>query len=65
MKITVNGTEMALAEEVVIAKLLERMEIQGRFAVEVNETIVPRSRFSSHVLRDNDRIEIVRAVGGG
>jgi sulfur carrier protein len=65
MKVTVNGTEMPLPGDFVIAQLLERMGVTGRFAVEINETIAPRSQFATHPLQDGDRIEIVRAVGGG
>ena len=34
-------------------------------AVEVNRTLVPRSRHESHQLQDGDRVEVVTLVGGG
>lgn len=36
-----------------------------RLAVEINEDIVPRSQHPKFVLNDGDRIEVVRAIGGG
>jgi sulfur carrier protein len=34
-------------------------------AIAVNETVVSRSRWQEHELRDGDHVEIVRAVQGG
>jgi sulfur carrier protein len=34
-------------------------------AIAVNDTVVSRSRWQEHELRDGDHIEIVRAVQGG
>jgi len=33
--------------------------------MEVNEEIVPRSRYVTHAFTPGDRVEIVHAVGGG
>lgn len=37
----------------------------SRVAVEVNLEIVPRSTYDAHKLQHGDRVEIVRAIGGG
>ena len=34
-------------------------------AVEVNQTIVPKSKYESFRLKENDKVEIISAVGGG
>jgi len=34
-------------------------------AVEVNREIVPRSQHEGFQLQDNDRVEVVFAIGGG
>lgn len=34
-------------------------------AVELNEVIVPKTRYSETILNDGDHLEIVRFVGGG
>ncbi len=66
MHITLNGTPRELAEESTIADLIVLLALQGqRYAVEVNEAIVPRSIHDSHKIREGDRIEVVQAIGGG
>ena len=34
-------------------------------AVEVNESIIPKSEYGSFNLEENDKVEIINAVGGG
>jgi sulfur carrier protein len=66
MKIVVNGEERALATSLTVACLLDELGVAGkRVAVEVNQEIVPRSRHAEFTLRDNDRVEVVVAIGGG
>ena len=66
MKITVNGQERALAAPVTVAVLLDALEMAGkRVAVEVNQEIVPRSQHAQFQLNDQDRVEVVNAIGGG
>lgn len=66
MKIVVNGQERALGAPVTVASLLAELGMTGkRVAVEVNREIVPRSRHAEHCLSDNDRVEVVVAIGGG
>ncbi|MPY07799.1 sulfur carrier protein ThiS [Moraxella catarrhalis] len=38
---------------------------QGRFAVEIDGTLVPKSRLTLTELKDGMSIEVVQAVGGG
>ncbi len=65
MQLIVNGRPMEAPENCILHDLLQRLEVSGRFAVEVNAEIVPRSRHARRRLQAGDRIEIVRAVGGG
>lgn len=66
MELSINGTNRELPDGLTAAQLVETLGLQGRrIAMEVNESIVPRSRYAEHTLRDGDRIEIVHAVGGG
>lgn len=66
MNIVVNGTPTEIAGGTTIAALLEQLELTGRrIAVEVNGEIAPRSAHADHELRDGDRLEVIRAVGGG
>jgi len=66
MRIRVNGEQHELPDGLNAAALLEIMGLAGqRVAVEVNQEIVPRSTYPVHRLNEGDRVEIVRAIGGG
>lgn len=66
MRIFLNGEERSLERPLTVSELLETLELGGhRVAVEVNREIVPRSRHANLVLNENDRVEVVRAIGGG
>ena len=42
------------------------LELGGqRFAIEVNQRVIPRTEHANYALQANDKIEIVRAIGGG
>lgn len=66
MDIIVNGESRNIPDHSNMVDLLLILELAGKkLAVEVNLDIVPRSTYSDHPLQDGDRIEIVRAIGGG
>lgn len=66
MNIIVNGEPMQVAEDINAAELLDLLGLANkRLALEINRQIVPRSAYACQRLRDNDRIEIVHAIGGG
>lgn len=66
MKVTVNGQERELAAPVTVAALLDTLGMAGkRVAVEVNREIVPRSQHAEYKVHDQDRVEVVVAIGGG
>ena len=66
MQIIVNGEQKQIEPGLTAAALVEQMGLGGRrIAMEVNQEILPRSRYSEHAFTDGDRVEIVHAVGGG
>jgi len=66
MEVYVNGEKRELGDALSVAELLEALSLASqRLAVEVNEEIVPRSQYSAQRLKAGDRVEIVRAIGGG
>jgi sulfur carrier protein len=66
MQITVNGETQDIEEGATAADLIDLLGLtEQRVAVEVNLEIVPRSEYTAHRLHSGDRIEIVRAIGGG
>ena len=66
MHILLNGEPKEMSENNTLGDLLVTLDLQNkRFAVEVNEELIPRSAHADHVLHANDRVEIVQAIGGG
>ena len=62
----INGKRVELAEPTPLLAYLDRLGVDPKaIAVEHNGDIIERSAYPSIVLRDGDRIEIVRMVGGG
>ena len=66
MEIILNGQPYPIHTELSLAELLESLGLAGRrLAVEINLEVIPRSTYPIHRLRPNDRVEIIRAIGGG
>ncbi len=66
MQIILNGEPRELADDTTLGQLIDRLGLAGRrYAVEIDEELVPRSQQAARVLRDGERVEIVQAIGGG
>ena len=64
--IVVNGRKSRIDAPCSVASLLVMRGLAGkRVAVEINGEIVPKSRHAEVELVNEDRLEIVVAVGGG
>lgn len=65
MNITLNGAPISTHHQTVLALLDEQGLTQGRFAVEIDGALVPKSRLNDTPITDGIKIEVVQAVGGG
>jgi len=66
MRITVNGKPMDVTDDLSLEALLVELRVQRQYtAVAVNREVTPKSRYAETRLRDGDRVEIVRPMGGG
>ncbi len=66
MKILLNGESRDVPDGATVARMLDLLGYgERRVAVELNRTVVPKSRHAIQVLADGDRIEIIQAIGGG
>lgn len=64
--VSVNGKEVDVSEGESVLNLLMRLGFTaGRFAVEIDGRVVPRSGLSGYFLQGKERIEVVGLVGGG
>jgi sulfur carrier protein len=67
MKITVNGKETSIEEEVSVKELLQQgyVEMQEYVTVQINDTIIQRSDYESYIIKEGDLIEFLYYMGGG
>jgi len=64
--LTINGRERKLPAELPLPSLLADLGVDRRLvAVAHNGDVIPRATYDDVIVRDGDRIEVVRMVGGG
>ena len=65
IQIIVNGEPRSVGADSTAAELVAELGLEGRrIAMEVNEEILPRSRFAEYRFSPGDRVEVVQAIGG-
>lgn len=69
MNVSVNGEQTSVADAITVSELLGLLHgtapnTRG-IAVALNGEVVSRSRWEEAILSDGDRLEVLRAVGGG
>ena len=66
IKISINGDLRKFPQETNIVSVLESLNISSKhIAIEINENLVFRSDWQETNLKDGDKVEIVKAIGGG
>lgn len=66
MQINLNGQAREVPDDLTAGELIALLELEGRrIALEVNEEVLPRSRYDDYRLSAKDHVEIVHAIGGG
>ena len=66
MKIFVTGKDLEVADGLSVEGLLVQLAVKRQYtAVAVYREVTPKSAYAATVLRDGDRVEIVRPMGGG
>ena len=66
MRVFINGESKELSGTPSLAELINQLDLPlARIAIELTRAVVRRSDWSSTMLQDDDRIEIVHFVGGG
>lgn len=65
MQIFLNGEPQETSCQNLL-QLVQELSLEGkRFAVEMNEMIISKSKLELTPIAEKDRIEIIHAVGGG
>ena len=66
IKIFVNGDSKEVAFDSNIFSFLKSLKISTKhIAIEINESLIFRSNWEETTLKEGDKIEIVKAIGGG
>nr|WP_202114294.1 sulfur carrier protein ThiS [Telluria cellulosilytica] len=66
MEIELNGAAHALPADTSLHDLVESLGLAGqKLALAVNRQVVPRERWRDTPLQARDRVDVVRAIGGG
>ena len=66
MEIELNGAPHPLAENQNLQDLVAALELSNKaLAIAVNREVVPRDKWQQRILQARDRVDIVRAIGGG
>jgi sulfur carrier protein len=66
MVVSVNGNTVELPEGLSVDGLLDHLKVKREYtAVAVNREITPKAQYADTRLKDGDKVEIVRPMGGG
>jgi sulfur carrier protein len=67
MNVFVNNKPQAIAQHKSISGLLTTLALAGTkgIAVAINQTIISKTEWDNHILKENDHIMIIRATQGG
>lgn len=63
--VKINGTDQDIAGMTLTEYLATTQYDPKRIAVERNDNVVPKTQYSTTVLKDGDVVEVVSFVGGG
>ena len=66
IKIILNGESQVQKAGCSLTELVKQLGLENsRYAIEVNEEIIPRGEHTSTFLNAGDKVEVVQAIGGG
>ena len=66
MEIELNGVPHPITENQNVQDLIASLDLVNKsLAVAINREVVPRHMWQQRVLQPSDRVDIVRAIGGG
>ena len=65
ISVSINGDKREFSSAMSLEKLLEELGYKEGFAVAINTTFVPISKYSSTIINDGDEIDILSAIQGG
>tara|TARA_B100001989_G_C24535365_1_gene464017 strand:+ start:71 stop:274 length:204 start_codon:yes stop_codon:yes gene_type:complete len=65
-KIQLNGKNLKIIQKLSIKQLISKYKLnKNRIAIELNGSILHKSKFKKTFLKNKDKVEIVHFIGGG
>lgn len=67
MEILLNNQTRAVSQNTSVQQLVDELvgEKQNGIAVAINNTVVPKTNWATHVLQTNDQVLLIKATQGG
>lgn len=67
MKILLNNIHTEITNGISVSELLGVQQIQAErgVAIAINNTVIPKATWSEYILKENDKITVIRATQGG
>ena len=66
IEIELNGAPHLVTPSLSLQQLIDSLALSGQtLAVAVNREVVPRGAWVARALQARDRVDVVRAIGGG
>ena len=66
IEIILNGESKIITKNLPLNQLIKNLRISNKsIAVAINGDVIEKSRIEKYLLQNQDKIEIVHAVGGG
>ena len=66
MKIIVNGNNKVFKDNATLLEILKELDLVDKvMAAAVNMEIIKQDNWNKHILKDNDKLELLDFVGGG
>jgi len=66
MQLTINGKKQTITNAQNVAEIIRSLGYEGDFfAVALNRTVIPRTRYAATPVNENDEIEILSPMQGG
>ena len=66
MNILVNGDDREISDQSSIQNCIQTFELKSSgIAIAVNNEVVPKTNWDTFILKENDKLLIIRATSGG
>jgi thiamine biosynthesis protein ThiS len=65
IEIAFNGQKFIVEKDISLADFLKNKLPEGKFAIDVDMEVVPRSSYEVFILKNGMKIEAITFVGGG